>query len=195
MAGLGVKLFLSGDVLTSNEVNGYLMDQSICRFATTTARDAAFGDGIPVANGGSGKPQISEGRAAWIDSTNQLQVYDGAAWITITQLNSTELEILNKTTANYTLIIEDKNKLIEMNLTGTENTITIPTNSTVAFPVGTQISVVQMGTGKTNIVAAQPSVTSIRSTPGTYLRARYSSCTLIKRATDEWYAFGDLSAT
>ena len=194
MAGLGVKLFLSGDVLSSAEVNGYLMDQSICRFATTVARDSAFGDGIPVANGGSGKPQLSEGRAAWVDNINELQIYDGAQWVTISQVNSSDLTIDNKT-ANYILVIGDKNKLIEMNLTGTANTVTIPTNSTVAFPIGTQISVVQMGTGKTQIVAGQPAVTEIRATPGTYLRAQSSSCTLVKRATDEWYVFGDLSAT
>lgn len=193
MAGLGVKLFLSGDVLSAAELNGYLMDQSVCRFATTASRDSGFGDGIPVANGGSGKPALSEGRTAWIDNINELQVYDGTAWITITQLNSTDLEILNKT-SNYTLQLADKNKMIEME-SSSANTVTIPTNATVAFPIGAQISIAQYGTGKTQIVAATPATTTIRSTPGVYLRARYSTATLIKRAADEWYLIGDLSET
>lgn len=97
-------------------------------------------------------------------------------------------------TANYTLALTDKNKFIEMNLSSA-NTVSVPTNGSVAFPVGSQIHITQYGTGKTQIVAVTPATTTIRSTPGTYLRAQYSSATLIKRATDEWYLVGDLSAT
>ena len=45
MAGAGAKLFISGDVLTAAQVNTFLMDQSVMRFADATARDAAFGGG------------------------------------------------------------------------------------------------------------------------------------------------------
>lgn len=98
-------------------------------------------------------------------------------------------------TSNYPLVLTDANKLIEMNLTGTANTVSVPTNASVAFPIGTQITIVQYGTGKTQIVATTPGTTNIRHTPGSYLRDQYSSATLIKRATDEWYLIGDLSAT
>lgn len=101
-------------------------------------------------------------------------------------------------TANYTLALTDKNKFIEMNL-ASANTVSVPTNGSVAFPVGSQIHITQYGAGKTQIVAVTPATTTIRSTPsagnGAYLRAQYSSATLIKRATDEWYLVGDLSAT
>ena len=193
MAGLGVKLFLSGDVLTAAEINGYFMDQSINRFATETARNAAFGDGVPIANGGSGKPALAEGRTAWIDNTNSLQVYDGASWLTIIQANPTDIVIEPKT-ANYTLVIADKDKMIEMNTAvNTPNTVTIPTEATVAFSVGTKISIIQYGQGKTQILGAGG--VNIKSTPGAYLRAQFSSATAIKRATDEWYLIGDLSET
>ena len=72
MAGLGSLLFTSGQVLTAAEVNGYLMDQSIMRFATTAARDAAFG--------GAGEATLSEGMFAYIDADNKLYYYDSAAW-------------------------------------------------------------------------------------------------------------------
>lgn len=97
-------------------------------------------------------------------------------------------------TANYTLALTDKNKFIEMNLAGA-NTVSVPTNASVAFPIGSQIHITQYGAGKTQVVAVTPGTTSIRSTPGSYLRAQYSSATLVKRATDEWYLVGDLSAT
>ena len=191
MAGLGVKLFLSGDVLSAAEINGYFMDQSVNRFASITARDAAFGDGIPLLNGGSGKPSLSEGRTAWIDNINSLQVYDGSSWLTITQVNPTTLPIEYKT-ANYTLALTDKSKLIEMDLI-IPNIVTVPTESTVAFVVGTEITVAQYGVGKTRIIGATG--VTIRHTPGGYLRDQFSSATLIKRASNEWYLIGDLSAS
>jgi hypothetical protein len=52
----------------------------VARFATTAARDAAFGDGIPVSQGGSGKPALSEGRICYIDELNLIQYYNGASW-------------------------------------------------------------------------------------------------------------------
>ena len=72
MAGQGIKLFASGDVLSAAEINGYLMDQSVARFATTTARDLAFG--------GLNQPTLSEGRICYIDASNLIQFYDGTQW-------------------------------------------------------------------------------------------------------------------
>ena len=80
MAGTGVRLFLSGDTAYAADINTYLMDQVVARFATTAARDAAFGDGIPVSQGGSGKPALSEGRICYIDDLNLIQYYNGASW-------------------------------------------------------------------------------------------------------------------
>lgn len=97
-------------------------------------------------------------------------------------------------TANYTLTLTDKNKVIEMNV-GSSNFVYVPTNASVAFPVGTQIQIVQYGSGKTKVEAVTPGTTSIRATPGVFLRAQYASATLIKRGTDEWYLLGDLSLT
>jgi hypothetical protein len=72
MAGAGAKLFVSGDVLTAAQVNTYLMDQSIMRFATTTARDNAFG--------GAGEPTLAEGMFAYVDADNVTYFYTGSAW-------------------------------------------------------------------------------------------------------------------
>jgi len=72
MAGAGVKLFASGDVLTAAQVNTFLQDQVIMRFATTTARDNAFG--------GAGEPSLAEGMFAYIDADNTVYFYTGSAW-------------------------------------------------------------------------------------------------------------------
>lgn len=97
-------------------------------------------------------------------------------------------------TATYTLVLTDKNKFIEMNV-ASANDVTVPTNANVAFPIGSQIHITQYGAGKTRIVAQTPATTTVRATPGVFLRAQYASATLIKRGTDEWYLVGDLSAT
>ena len=97
----------------------------------------------------------------------------------------------NRQTASYTLVIGDADKLVEMNV-GSANNLTVPLNSSVAFPTGTQISLAQYGAGQTTIVAT--SGVTIRSAGGALkLAAQYSGATLVKIDTDEWYLFGDIT--
>ena len=73
MAGAGAKLFTSGSVLTADQVNTYLMDQTIMRFASEAERDAAFG--------GTGEPVLATGMFAVTTDTLTLWVYNGTAWV------------------------------------------------------------------------------------------------------------------
>lgn len=66
-AGLGFKTFVTGDVLTAADTNGYLM-QGVLVFASAAARDSAITS-----------PQ--EGQFAYTKDTNGLWYYDGAAWV------------------------------------------------------------------------------------------------------------------
>lgn len=98
---------------------------------------------------------------------------------------------INKT-ASATLAITDFMQLIEMNV-ASANTLTIPPNSSVAFPLDTRIDVLQAGAGQTTLTPG--SGVTINSKGGNLkLTGQWSACTLIKRATDTWVAFGDLSA-
>lgn len=72
MAGAGVKLFNSGEVLTAAQLNQFIMDQTVTRFPDTTSRDLAFG--------GANQPALSEGRICYIDDSNKIQFYDGVQW-------------------------------------------------------------------------------------------------------------------
>lgn len=101
---------------------------------------------------------------------------------------------IDEKSSSYTLALTDKNKFIKMNVTSTANTVTVPTNASVAFPVGSQIHIIQYGTGKTQVIPVSGTVT-IYATPGTYLRAQYSSATLLKCDTNIWMLMGDLSAS
>ena len=99
--------------------------------------------------------------------------------------------VFDKKATSYTLVLGDAYELIEMEVS-TANTLTIPTNASVPFPLGTQILVSQLGTGQTTITPAVG--VTIRSSGGkTKTAAQYSMCTLIKRGTNEWYLAGDIT--
>ena len=107
---------------------------------------------------------------------------------TITINGVTDLSF-NAQIASYTLVLLDKDKMIEMNAAAA-NTVTVPTDS-VAFPVGSQVSVMQTGAGQTSILAE--SGVTVVGTPGLNFRSQWSAVTLVKRASNSWVAIGDLS--
>ena len=97
----------------------------------------------------------------------------------------------NAQTASYTLVAGDAQKIIEMNVS-TANTLTIPLDSSVNFPVGTSIVVVQTGTGQTTIAGAAG--VTVNSFLGLKIIGRWAGCTLVKRAANTWVAVGGLVA-
>jgi hypothetical protein len=93
---------------------------------------------------------------------------------------------------SYTLTFADRGRLIVMS-NGTANTLTIPTNASVAFPVGTIISVVQHGAGATTIAGATGvSVNGVLGSAGN-IGSRYQAVALLKIATDAWLLSGDVA--
>jgi hypothetical protein len=99
--------------------------------------------------------------------------------------------ILQKT-ASYTLSdLTERDDLIEM-ASASAMTLTIPTDATLDFPIGTSIDILQTSTGQVTIAGAGG--VTVNATPGLKLRTTWSSCTLFKRAANTWVAYGDLSA-
>lgn len=318
----GVKNWTSGEVLNAVDLNAYLANQVIARFATIAARTAAYG----IANA----PSLQKGLFSWVDSTEKLYYYDGSAWeevgsqvedgeivtakladsavtsakiadgaivnadinasaaialsklanatagqvllgttttgvvtattisgdVTVTGAGVTAISsgvivdadvnasaAIDKTkisgtaitaadtgtvtstmitdgtivnadinasaaiglgkladatidikTANYSLVLTDKNKFIKMN-SSSNRTITVPLQATVNFPEGSQIHLIRYGSGTLEIVGESGAVI-LYATPGKFLRAQYSSATLLKCAdTNVWMLMGDLSAS
>lgn len=97
----------------------------------------------------------------------------------------------NNQTGSYTLVLADDGKIIDVNST-TPTTITVPTNATEAYPINTTIIITQYGAGQVTIAGAG-GVTIASSGNRTKLSQQYAVCTLIKRATNEWYLSGDLT--
>jgi hypothetical protein len=100
---------------------------------------------------------------------------------------------LNTTpTGAYTVVLADDGKIVEIPAAGA---VTIPSDATTNFPVGTQITILQTTSGQVTVVGAtSPNAVTINATPGLKLRTQWSSCTVIKRNTNLWVALGDLTA-
>ena len=99
---------------------------------------------------------------------------------------------LDRKTADYTLVLTDAGKVIEINSGSSEN-VTIPPNGDVAFPLGTQIVIVRLGSGAVVIVEGS-GVTTRSDGDKAKIKSQYSSCVLVKHETNEWYILGNLDS-
>lgn len=110
---------------------------------------------------------------------------------------SAALAFNDQTGTTYTFVLADAdNKLVTLS-NASAIAVSIPTNASVAFPIGTQINLIQIGAGQVTVSAATPGTTTVVSTGATSAspkcRAQYSAITLVKKNTDSWYAIGDIS--
>lgn len=130
------------------------------------------------------------GEQGYETDTRRIKIGDGTtAWNSLPYFNNIQT---NEETASYTIALSDNERLIEMN-SASANNLTVPPNSSVAFPIGTKIDILQTGAGQTTIVA--DSGVTINSKEGNLkLSGQWSAATLIKRGTDAWALIGDLSA-
>lgn len=96
-----------------------------------------------------------------------------------------------QTGTTYTLVLTDASKFVTLSNAGAI-TLTVPPNSSVAFPVGSTVELIAIGAGQ--VTVAQGSGVTVNATPGLKLRAQYSGATLVKTGTDQWYLVGDLAA-
>jgi hypothetical protein len=97
----------------------------------------------------------------------------------------------------YTLVSTDAGQLLLASNSSTAGTVYVPTDATYNFPIGTQITILQTGSGQLTVSAATPATTTINSTGATAAspkcRVQFSAMTLWKSAANTWYAFGDIA--
>jgi hypothetical protein len=125
------------------------------------------------------------------------QTFTSGQVLTAAQMNQLqesvwELDTTADTTTAYTLVLGDAGKYVTLsNAAGI--TLTIPTNATVAFDVGTVVNVVQLGAGQVTIAGAG-GVTVNSEGSKLKLKGQYAVASLLKTATNTWVALGNLSA-
>lgn len=151
---------------------------STTAYADTTARDnltgLQAGNIVLVNDDGTG--------------STQFQGYDGTEWKTLGP-NDETTNIVSATSA-FTLSLSDSYKYHRVS-NASAVTVTVPPNSSVAFPIGTNLTVVQAGVGQVTF-AAGVGVTVNSADGFLSTRVQYSSATLTKVGTDEWDLAGDL---
>jgi hypothetical protein len=99
-------------------------------------------------------------------------------------------------TADYTAVLTDQYQVLVPMNKATAIAFKIPTNASVAFPVGTVITLLNKGAGACTISAVTSGTTTVLSAGATAAAptlAQYKSAALIKTATDTWYVVGGIA--
>lgn len=137
---------------------------------------------------------------SWTTPDDTALVKDGAA--AIRSLGSavdstvfaglTQATINSQTGTSYTTVLADAGKTIDLN-NASSITLTVPPNSSVAYPVGTRIDLVQSGAGQVTI-AAGAGVTINSKAAALKITGQWSAATLIQRSANTWVLVGDIAA-
>jgi hypothetical protein len=96
-------------------------------------------------------------------------------------------------TADYTAVIADTYQVLELMNKATAIAYKIPTNASVAFPIGTVLTILNIGAGVCTISAVTSGTTTILSAGAVAAAptlAQYKSAACIKTGTDTWYIVG-----
>lgn len=167
--------------------------------ATTDA--ATYGQTITALSWDSGLVRLTATRAAGNLTVDLSGLGGSAVWggVTGTLSNQTDLQaaldalaILSKTdiSSGTTLALSHKGGLVRMTSSG--DTVTIPANSTVAFPLGSTVAVYN-DYSSTNSIAVAGGVTLRQAgtgSTGARTLSAYGLCTLLKVGTDSWIISG-----
>jgi len=108
----------------------------------------------------------------------------------------TAFTVNSDATADYTAVLADQYQVLVPMNKATAVAFKIPTNASVAFPVGTAITILNKGLGTVTISAVTSGTTTVLSA-GTVLAAptlaQYKTAVCIKTATDTWYVVGAIA--
>lgn len=99
-------------------------------------------------------------------------------------------------TSDYTAVLADAYQVLEVMNKATAIAFKIPTDASVAFPVGTALTVLNIGAGVCTISAVTPGTTTILSAGATAASptlAQYKSAVCIKTAANTWYVVGGIA--
>jgi hypothetical protein len=211
---LGVAELNASGYVPSSQLNLDLLpsqSNNTGKFLTTDGSIASWAsvDALPLQSNNTGKFLTTDGSvASWatVDLTSyaplnspslttpNIGVATGTSLVATNNVVSHVDRVTPSFTSNvYTLNGTEDGNLVLLNNSSTDGTLYVPTDATYNFLKGTQITLVQSGTGQITIAAADSNTTTINYTPGNKLRAQWSGATLIKTTNNTWILMGDLS--
>jgi hypothetical protein len=123
-----------------------------------------------------------------INATNLNNIETGISELIASGFNA-------QTGTTYTLALTDADSGTEIVTldNGSAIAVTVPTNTSVAFPTGSRVTLIQLGAGQVTISAAG-GVTVNSQGAKTKIAGQYGVAQLVKTATDTWVLFGNLTA-
>jgi hypothetical protein len=167
-----------------------VLDDGTVSFEGTAGQLFAVSDGLTgtifSVNDISGIPSIE----VLDDGTIKFAEYGGRIKVGTGSVLEAPVSTNAQTGTAYTLVLADAGKLIELNNSASIS-LTVPTNASVAFPIGTKIDILQTGAGQVTIGRA--GVTK-NASPGLKLSGQWAAASLVKRAENTWVLIGNLSA-
>jgi hypothetical protein len=183
----------------------YLVDSAPSALNTLNELSAALNDdenfSTTVTNSLANKLDISSASTTYAPLSSPSLITPNIGAATGTSLNTTgniigNISILTPSfsTNAYTLSGTESGALVMLNNSSTAGTLYIPTDETYNFSTGSQITLVQKGSGQITIAASNSGTTTINATPGLKFRTQWSSATLIKTAANTWLVMGDMEA-
>jgi hypothetical protein len=118
-----------------------------------------------------------------------------STFLTIAEANQRQYVLENQATTEYTLQLSDVGKVVSASNTNNSTLITVPTNSAVAFPLGTIINI--YSSTPQNVVVLGAIGVTVRPFASNSFRlfGQYTEVSLRKRATNEWVASGNIIQT
>jgi Tfp pilus assembly protein PilE len=113
--------------------------------------------------------------------------------LTAATYNSLPVFTVTTNTNDATAVLADQYQVLEVMNKATAIAFNIPTNASVAFPIGTVITVLNIGAGVCTIKAVTSGTTTVLSAGAVAAQptvAQYKSAACIKTGTDTWYVVG-----
>jgi hypothetical protein len=211
----GVNTYIENHTLSLTDF-GCAVEIDVAEDNTVTVppdSEVAFEDGtfISILQVGAGSTSIVAGEGVTIQSTGSLTIGDQWGGGSLYKQSSNvwvwfgaggggggatgDYEPLGRidgvnvyTSSNHTLTLDDVGQSVEMDVADA-NTITVPTNADVEFPLYTFLNVLQVGAGSTTIVP-DDGVTIETASPSLDIGTQWAGGSLYKRATNTWVWFG-----
>lgn len=148
---------------------------------------AVSSDTLTIVRGQAGSSAITHSGGATVKhvlTSSDLTAFEAG-------LNET-IPLNTQTGTTYTLVAADAGDLVTLT-NSSPITLTVPTNASVPFATGSQITIIQSGSG--NVTVAGAVGVTVSSADGDLkLRTQWSAATLIKTGTNSWVLIGDIKA-
>lgn len=148
---------------------------------------AVSSDTLTIVRGQAGSSAITHSGGATVKhvlTSSDLTAFEAG-------LNET-IPLNTQTGTTYTLVAADAGDLVTLT-NSSPITVTVPTNASVPFAIGSQITIIQSGSGNVTVVG-DTGVTVSSADGDLKLRTQWSAATLIKTNTNNWVLIGDIKA-